>query len=349
MATKSNSKVFTVSVETLLSHSKAVESYLRERGDYEALLRALGSKIEALEGFNPQQRIPVDAIARNIDTVAHWIGEPNLGLKVAPYSTRLQSRLAFFFQENTIPLLDFLRILARYACICSEVMRMEIEADREEICLNIFPNCPDSISLHQTEGFCASVCDIVKSTRQLKPTHVNFTHCKPDTPESANLYTKALGVTPTFQQPATQIVFANQNQDQCTSAARPSDVSFSYIQSMEAVRHKEVDKESWAKRCNFLLKMLMLYGEPNKTVLAELLAVTPRTLQRHLTREGETFRELLNALRKQLAAEHIQNPDLSCEDIAFMLGYQDAAHFFRAFKNWYGLPPGQYRQTLESK
>lgn len=346
MPKQETKKTFTVSVETLLSHSKAVEHYLRDRGDYDQLLEALGAKIEALEGFNPQQRIPVATIAQNIDTVAQWIEEPNLGLKVAPYSTRLQNRLAFFFQEDHMPLLDYFRILARYVCICSEVMRLEVHTNTDSICLHIFPNCPESVSIHQIEGFTASLCDILQSARNLTPAKIEFTHSSPEN-SSQSLYKTVLGTTPTFNQPITKIQYPNQNRDCFTTETRPSEASFVHIQSMEAVKHREIDTESWQTRCNFLLEILMLYGEPNKSILAELLAVTPRTLQRHLEREGTTFREMLNALRQRLAAEHITNQQLSCEDIAFMLGYQDAAHFFRAFKRWYGTPPGQYRNTLK--
>ena len=347
MPEKKTTKAFTVSVETLLSHSKAVEQYLRERGDYEKLREALGAKIEALEGFNPQHRIPVETIAQNIDTVAQWIDEPNLGLKVAPYSTRMQNRLAFFFQENHMPLLDYFRILARYVCICSEVMRLEVHAQSDFIRLRILPNCPHSVSIHQIEGFTAAVCDIVRSARNMVPTKIEFTHTKPDNGNNETLYKTVLGITPTFNQPITQIQYQNHNRDGYPADARPSAAGFAHIQSMEAVKHREIDSESWLNRCTFLLEILMLYGEPNKSILAELLAVTPRTLQRNLEREGTTFREMLNGLRQRLAAEHITNQQLSSEDIAFMLGYQDAAHFFRAFKRWYGMPPGQYRNTLK--
>ena len=345
MLDKKETKAFTVSVETLLSHSKAVEQYLRERGDYEKLREALGAKIEALEGFNPQQRIPVETIARNIDTVAQWIDEPNLGLKVAPYSTRLQNRLAFFFQENHLPLLDYFRILARYVRICSEVMSLEVRATSDSIYLQIFPNCQNSVSIHQIEGFAASVCDIVRSSRNLKPSKIEFTHPKQGSTDNDTLYKNVLGSTPTFNQPITQIHYPNPDHD--ISAIRSNEASFVHIQSMEAVKHREINTESWLNRCNSLLEILMLYGEPNKAILAELLAVTPRTLQRHLEREGTTFREMLGTLRRRLAAEHITNHQLSIENIAFMLGYQDAAHFFRAFKGWYGIPPGQYRNKLK--
>ncbi|RLT94171.1 AraC family transcriptional regulator [Ketobacter sp.] len=349
MTKTAHKKTFTVSVDTLRSHARALECFLRERGDYDQLLAIWGAQAQTLEGFNPQQRVPVDIVARNIDHVAQWIDEPNLGLKLAPYSTRMQERLAFFFQERELPLLDYFRILARYACISSEVMQVRVDADHDAIALGIVPNCPEGVSIHQLEGFAAAICDIVRTARGLTPQVVTFNHAKPEAGASDAVYEQALGVAPRFQQPYNRIQFANPGQDQHSRPQHPSAAGFKQIQAMEAVKHREVDQhhgaEPWVHRCHFLLEILMLYGEPTKTLLAELLVVTPRTLQRHLEREGTTFRALLDTLRQRLAASHIANPELNSEDIAFLLGYQDAAHFFRAFKRWFGVPPGQYRQT----
>ena len=338
---------YTVSVETLASHHKAVEQFLRERGDYEVLLEVLNIELQSLEGFNPQQRIPIDIIARNIDTVAEWLNEPNLGLKVSPYSSRRQKRLGFFFEEKSLPLFDYFRMLARYVCISSEVMRVDVRPDEDRVILIIEPNCPIAVSYHQTEGFIASVCDLVKESRNLEPTEIGFDHCKPDGSD-CQIYRQILGIQPNFAQATSSISYPCESAEQLPVERRPSDSCIHSIRSMEALKRREVGADCWVERSRFLLEILMHYGDPKKNVLAELLAVSPRTLQRRLETEGETYRNLLNNLRKELATKYVVDKDYTVEYVAFLLGYQDVGHFFRAFKEWYGMTPGQFREKAPS-
>ena len=60
-----------------------------------------------------------------------------------------------------------------------------------------------------------------------------------------------------------------------------------------------------------------------------------------------TVREYILRLRIQKAKELMADPDLKLIDIALSVGYHDAAHFNRAFKNVTGLSPSQYREGIK--
>ena len=64
-----------------------------------------------------------------------------------------------------------------------------------------------------------------------------------------------------------------------------------------------------------------------------------RTMQRHLGAWGVTFEQLLEDLRLHHALIGLQEERLSVTDVAFHLGYSDAAHFTRAFRRWTGTAP----------
>lgn len=341
---ENRTKGLTVSVEALLSHRKAVEMYLKDKGTHDTLLEKFSSQLNLLDIFEPEQRIPIEVVSRNIDLFSSWLKEPNLGLKIAPYSSREQRRLAFFYTKE-ISLLDYFRILVRYICISTEVMRFEISVDKDVICCDMIPNSPSTVSLHQTEGFFAAICDAVKFAHDVVPETVLFTHAKPSGDD--DIYQSVLGVNPEFSQEFNRLYFANVSRDSYSKNQLPSARSLQYIQSMEAVKRLEVGAESWKDRCRFLLRLMMFYGEPTKPVLSELLAVTPRTLQRQLEKEGETFRNLLAELRRELAVEYLNEGRFTCEDVAFLLGYKDVSQFFRVFRTWYSMSPGQYRDSVE--
>jgi AraC-like DNA-binding protein len=80
---------------------------------------------------------------------------------------------------------------------------------------------------------------------------------------------------------------------------------------------------------------------------ARLLGVSNRTLTRRLAALGTSFHALVDESRKSRAAALLQDPALSATDVAYALGYEDAANFGRAFRRWYGMSPGRYRRFLE--
>jgi AraC-like DNA-binding protein len=45
----------------------------------------------------------------------------------------------------------------------------------------------------------------------------------------------------------------------------------------------------------------------------------------------------------------MEDEKLSLDEIAFLVGYTDSAHFSRAFRKEKGIPPGQYRKELPGK
>lgn len=62
-----------------------------------------------------------------------------------------------------------------------------------------------------------------------------------------------------------------------------------------------------------------------------------------------TVRDYILHLRIDRAKEMMYDPSLRLLDIALAVGYQDAAHFNRAFKNVVGVSPSQYRSEIELK
>ncbi|MCI8887273.1 MAG: response regulator [Hungatella sp.] len=60
-----------------------------------------------------------------------------------------------------------------------------------------------------------------------------------------------------------------------------------------------------------------------------------------------TVREYILQQRVETAKEMMKDSSLRLLDIALAVGYEDAAHFNRAFKNVTGLSPSQYRSKME--
>ena len=72
--------------------------------------------------------------------------------------------------------------------------------------------------------------------------------------------------------------------------------------------------------------------------------MTPRTLQRKLSTEGTTFRALTDSVKQELAESLLANHELTIADIAHKLGYFEPTSFQRAFRQWTGSTPMEYRK-----
>lgn len=84
-------------------------------------------------------------------------------------------------------------------------------------------------------------------------------------------------------------------------------------------------------------------GYPGLAQVSSQLAVSDRTLKRHLRQLGTSFRRLLDEARLRDALRLLQNPDLEIRQIAAVLGYQDPPSFIRAFRRWTGRTPQRSR------
>ena len=47
--------------------------------------------------------------------------------------------------------------------------------------------------------------------------------------------------------------------------------------------------------------------------------------------------------RRELARHYLLHSSLELNETAYLLGYEDAHSFFRAFHDWEGSPPGEWR------
>jgi AraC-like DNA-binding protein len=91
------------------------------------------------------------------------------------------------------------------------------------------------------------------------------------------------------------------------------------------------------------LKRVLAGRRPAMTDVAKELKLSTRTLQRRLNDEGVSFQQLLLEARRELARHYLLQPSLELNETAYLLGYGDPNSFFRAFHDWEGTSPGQWR------
>ena len=87
---------------------------------------------------------------------------------------------------------------------------------------------------------------------------------------------------------------------------------------------------------------------PSADEVSSRLNLSVTTLRRKLHSEQTSYQKLKDECRMEAAFHYLGCPDFSNSAIAERLGFDESSAFFRAFKKWTGVTPGEYRKNLSS-
>lgn len=118
---------------------------------------------------------------------------------------------------------------------------------------------------------------------------------------------------------------------------------------LEAELTSRSSRQTASEQVKIILKRLLAGQRPAMQDVAREMRLSSRTLQRRLTEEGATFQQLLEDARRELAHHYLLQASLELNETAYLLGYEDANSFFRAFHHWEGTSPGQWRAIHKSQ
>ena len=112
---------------------------------------------------------------------------------------------------------------------------------------------------------------------------------------------------------------------------------------LEAELTEQQKQKTLSEQAKGVLKRLLAGQRPGIEDVARELHLSTRTFQRRLTEQGITFQHLLEEARRELARHYLLHSSLELNETAYLLGYEDSNSFFRAFHQWEGTSPGQWR------
>jgi AraC-like DNA-binding protein len=112
---------------------------------------------------------------------------------------------------------------------------------------------------------------------------------------------------------------------------------------LESELMEQLSQRGLREQVKGILKRLLAGQRPGIQHVARELRMSSRTLQRRLTEDGVKFQQLIEEARRELARHYLSHSALELNETAYLLGYEDANSFFRAFQRWEGTSPGQWR------
>lgn len=86
---------------------------------------------------------------------------------------------------------------------------------------------------------------------------------------------------------------------------------------------------------------------PTLEAFAAEVQISPSTCRRRLEREGCSYQEIKDEVRRGMAVQLLRNSATSIGEIAEQTGFQEPSAFHRAFKKWTGESPGRYRARFQ--
>ena len=165
----------------------------------------------------------------------------------------------------------------------------------------------------------------------------------PKLPENLDPYTTYFGAPLRLGK---HVRFAFSAQDVTRPFLTENAAMWDFFEAGLKQRLSDLDAESSiTQRVKCVLLEMLPSGQCAIEETAGRLAMSKRTLQRHLRQESSSYQEILNTTRKELAQHYLERSQISQSEISYLLGYQDGNSFMRAFRAWTGTTPGEYRNA----
>jgi AraC-like DNA-binding protein len=235
---------------------------------------------------------------------------------------------------------------ARFSQVASEganvVMRNRADGDTEMV-FEMSDLQRQTVTIYAMEAFMATATTILRSIcrGELVARAVHFGH---DREEYRDTYEAFFGCPLVFNAEEYKIIIPRAALDYKCNQANPQ-----LAESIDAWMQEYLtgfETDSLSTRVRRLLTEKLPDGEFMQDLVASELAMSPRSLQRGLQKEGTNFKELLDATRQDLAKNYIREQRLSLIEVCCLLGFSDQSNFTKAFKRWTGKTPLSYRQEM---
>ena len=121
-----------------------------------------------------------------------------------------------------------------------------------------------------------------------------------------------------------------------------------FEEQLRQLRAEDATEDNFVELVRRTIQDRMTGHRPSIDTVARALHLSSRTIQRRLQNAGYSFLRVLDEARHQMARYYLSNSALELNEAAYLLGFEDPNSFGRAFRNWEGMPPSDWRETHRS-
>jgi AraC-like DNA-binding protein len=241
---------------------------------------------------------------------------------------------------NSRDLGQVMDLFLRYYHLLAPALHLEFETLDDQCILTTVSSPEDTLAQFSYELMYTAIVNTLRGLLNRPGLRVRIEMPYPEPAHSA-LYYKIFGENVHFNCPRGRITF---NRDLLSTPLPSSNPALRSLYEAECARLLAdlQEEDSVAEQTLRLLRKLE--GQyPQMPQLADMLNLSPRTYRRRLDEEKCSFQELLDQVRAEHATRYLQNTRLPLSSIAYMIGFNDASNFRRAYQKWTGQSPKQVR------
>jgi len=299
--------------------------------------------LEPLRQLDPDARIPISDAHARLDNAIRATGDPLLGLNAGRTMVLGDAGGSDYAISTASTVGEGVEIAMRYARLINEALDVRLEPLGERVLIRmesrvVLPRAAEDFLLS------ASFVHHIRVPLQRAPNLECWLMHSAPPPADASEYDRTFAPARVqFGARCSGYVFDRVHLAQPLSSSDPK-LRQVVRQLAERMLAELPAADTVTDRLRRLVARELPQGDPGAARAASLLRMSQRTLCRRLEQEGTTFRELLDDLRRQLAMEYLARRDLSVSEVAFLLGFSQAAAFHRAFKRWTGRTPLEHRR-----
>ena len=328
---------------TLGSWVKAVCRAAEAAGcDSAPLLAEAGVSLKTLQ--SPTARCPLALSLRLWQVAIAATKDPAFGVKVASHIKHTTFHALSYGISASSTLKEAFERAQRYCHLATDAVDYEFTRCGAEYHFTVAPI--DELCDETVDAIVGAYLRMCRSLigRDYTPLRIEF---RRSPPVKIDDFQRLLRAPLVFDAPRTRMVF------DCDSFERPLDGG-----NPELARHNDaialqylsqLERENIQARVREVLSHRLARGEPSQEEVAEILNMSPRTLQRKLGDAGTTYKEVLNDTRHDLALAYLSAPRHTISDVTFLLGFSTGSCFTRAFRRWTGQSPSAWRAGADAR
>lgn len=306
----------------------------------DALLEEAGLDAAILSHL--EKHYPIVGLFRLFDLISRRCQEPDIGILNVLNSHPCSMGILGMAVNSSATLIEAWETVFRFRHLVMNTGSSQMLTEGDTISIRWYPY---SRSLVTQRYFVDAVVagwvynSQALSRREISPISAELSY---NAVEKTPLFVQTYGDKVRFNRPYNSLTFRRSEMEAPVYYANPRLYRLLCAQADQDIAHLK-EECPFAEKVEYQIRQQLGNGEVSVDTIAELLHVSARTLQRHLTREHASFHELLTNVRHELALFYLQDEELSILDVSLRLGYNQSSSFCTAFKSWTGKSPSDYR------
>jgi AraC-like DNA-binding protein len=306
------------------------------------LIRQAGLTRQQLD--DPDGSITVRNQIKFLNLAATALQDDLLGFHLAQMPDLRAVGLLYYLFASSETLLDGLQRVARYSTIVNEGIVQTCTYGTELSVSFRYHGVGRHLDRHQIECWAAGLVRMCRELTGLRlaPSRLRLVHHRGENQRST--LSNFFRVNVEFGARVDDVAFPRRAADARILSADPHLNKLLLAYCEEARSHRGRWRAgTFRASVESAIAPLLPHGQANVEGVARQLAMSPRTLARRLSEEETNFSDVLEGLRRDLAARYLGEKEFGIAQIAWLLGYEETSAFSRAFKRWTGKTPREMR------